>query len=376
MPSLKGRIFLRPENDLVPAEITWEDGGRIERIEPKLAGKTGPVVLPGFIDEHIHGIAGMDVMDEDLGRFAKISAALAHHGVTGFVATTITAPIDPDLRRVIEQSQMAAQDGLPGASLLGIHLEGPFIDPTFKGAQPESAIIAPSIERARELIGDNRDGWVRLITMAPNMPGAIDVMPWMISHRVAVNLGHSAATWDIGRAGLVAGATGLTHFFNAMSPLKHREPGLVGLGLMNSQLWCELITDGIHVRPEVVRYVFQTMGHRVLLITDAMAAAAMPDGDYRLGGFPVRVLAGAARLADGTLAGSVLTLDQALRNLLHWGVPLSAIVAAISENPATRLGLANRGRLAPAMQADMVLLDDDWQVHATLRDGVAIYDAH
>jgi N-acetylglucosamine-6-phosphate deacetylase len=192
---------------------------------------------------------------------------------------------------------------------------------------------------------------------------------------VAVNIGHSAATWDIGREALAAGATGLTHFFNAMTPLKHREPGLVGLGLMSAQLWCELITDGIHVRPEVVRYVFQTMGNRVLLITDAMAAAAMPDGDYRLGGWPVRVSSGSARLTDGTLAGSVLTLDQALRNLLRWEVPLSAIVAAISQNPATRLGLLDRGRLAPGLRADMVLLDNDWQVQATLRDGVAIYDA-
>ncbi|MCL5972572.1 MAG: N-acetylglucosamine-6-phosphate deacetylase [Firmicutes bacterium] len=375
MPSLRGRMFLHPENGLVPAEITWGDGGRIERIEPTLAANAGPVVLPGFIDEHVHGIGGMDVMDEDPGRFANMSQALAHHGVTGFVATTITAPIDPDLKRVIDQSRTTTRDGMPGASLLGIHLEGPFIDPTFKGAQPESSIIAPTVERARELIGDNSDGWVRLITMAPNMPGAIDVVRWMVSHRVAVNIGHSAATWDIGREALAAGATGLTHFFNAMTPLKHREPGLVGLGLMSAQLWCELITDGIHVRPEVVRYVFQTMGNRVLLITDAMAAAAMPDGDYRLGGWPVRVSSGSARLTDGTLAGSVLTLDQALRNLLRWEVPLSAIVAAISQNPATRLGLLDRGRLAPGLRADMVLLDNDWQVQATLRDGVAIYDA-
>ncbi len=375
MPSLRGRLFLHPENHLVPAEITWDDGGRIERIEPMLSANTGPVVLPGFIDEHIHGISGMDVMDEDSNRFVNMSQALARHGVTGFVAATVTAPIDPDLKRVIKQSRAAAQDGMPGASLLGIHLEGPFIDPTCKGAQPESSIIAPTIERARELIGDNSDGWVRLITMAPNIPGALDVVRWMVSRRVAVNLGHSGATWDIGREALEAGATGLTHFFNAMSPLKHREPGLAGLGLMSSQVWCELITDGIHVRPEVVRYVFQTMGKRVLLITDAMAAAAMPDGDYRLGGRPVRVFGGSARLADGTLAGSVLTLDHALRNLLQWEVPLPAIVAAISQNPAARLGLPDRGRLAPAMRADMVLMDSDWQIQATLRAGVAIYDA-
>ncbi|MHB1956777.1 MAG: N-acetylglucosamine-6-phosphate deacetylase [Sulfobacillus sp.] len=374
MSSLRGRIFLDSEQALVPGVVHWDGKGQIERIEHDPQAQTGPVILPGFIDEHIHGIGGLDTMDREPGRFDAMSRAVARHGVTGFLATTLTAPLE-DLRRIIEDSRSIALGPLSGARLWGLHLEGPFIDPIFKGAQPANAIAAPLVASAQYLMGDNRDQWVRLITMAPNMPGAGLVIEWMRQHGVAVNLGHSSATFDEGKEGVLAGADGLTHFFNAMSPLNHREPGLVGLGLTEPRLWCELIADGIHIRPEILAYVFHTMAERVLLITDAMAAADMPDGDYQLGGSPVTVSHGAARLNDGTLAGSVLTLDQALRNLLRWGIPLQSIVSALSGNPARRLGLFDRGAIASGMRADLVVLDNAYNVEATYCEGRPIFDA-
>lgn len=369
---IRGNIFLESVGALMPGQIEWNRLGQIVAIEamPELECEFN--IFPGFIDEHVHGIAGDDVMDHDPIRFQRMGSKLAEHGVTSYVATTLTAPIR-DVRRVIEESRSVASSVDQGARLLGIHLEGPFIDRRAKGAQPLDEIRDADLEVITSLVGDNPGGWIRLMTWAPNLAHTSDAIAWLTRHGVRVNLGHSLATYEEGRSGVEAGATGLTHFFNAMSPLRHREPGLVGLGLTDDRLWCELIADGIHVRPEVIHYVMHTIGERVVLITDAMSAADMGVGTFALGGQAVTVADGAARLCDGTLAGSVLTMDQALRNLLNWGVPLSSIVRGLSTNPATRLGLNNYGRLVVGARADMVVTDREFRVTGTFRDGNQIY---
>lgn len=374
MTVLRGNIFLDSVGALRPGQVEWNSVGQIVSIEETPQREYYHNILPGFIDEHVHGIAGDDVMDRDPERFQRIGARLAAHGVTSYLATTLTAAF-PHIRRVVEEAATSAPPAKSGARLLGMHLEGPFIDRLAKGAQPLEEVAEANLEAVQTLIGDNHDGWIRLITWAPNLPHSQPAIVWLTTHGVRVNLGHSLATYEEGRAGVASGATGLTHFFNAMSPLRHREPGLVGLGLLDKRLWCELIADGIHVRPEVIRYVMETMGERVVLITDAMAAADMGPGTFALGGYPVTVSDGAARLADGTLAGSVLTMDHALRNLMQWGVPLGSIVRGLSTNPATRLGLSNCGRLVVGARADIVVMDAAFQVMRTYRNGEPVYSA-
>lgn len=372
MPKLKGNIFIEDVGDVVPAEIEWDESGQITAIDPAPAKECTQYIFPGFIDEHVHGIAGDDFMDEAPERWARIGSNLARHGVTSYLATTLTAPF-AHIRRVVEESRMKSSELRSGASLIGIHLEGPFIDRAAIGAQPLAEVAEASLENLAHLVGENSDGWIRLMTWAPNLPQSQEAIAWMTRRGIRVNLGHSLATYDAGRAAVEQGASGLTHFFNAMSPFQHREPGLVGLGLMDDRVWCELIADGIHVRPDVVRYVMQHLGHRVLLVTDAMAATDMRPGSFTLGGFPVMVINGAARLSDGTLAGSVLTMDQALRNLIGWGIPLASVVRGLSTNPATRLGLNNRGMLRVGAWADIVVMDSAFSVLTTYREGQPIY---
>lgn len=372
MARLKGNIFLEEVGDVVPGQIEWDESGHITALDPAPSQECDRYIFPGFIDEHVHGIAGDDFMDADPGRWVRIDSELARHGVTSYLATTLTAPFS-HIRRVVEESRVPRIGPKRGTGLVGIHLEGPFIDRAAIGAQPLEEVAEASAEHLASLVGNNPDGWIRLMTWAPNLPQSEEGIPWLTRRGIRVNLGHSLATYDAGRTAVDQGASGLTHFFNAMSPLHHREPGLVGLGLMDERVWCELIADGIHVRPEVVRYVMQNLGHRVLLVTDAMAATDMSPGSYTLGGFPVTVADGAARLGDGTLAGSVLTMDQALRNLMAWGVPLATVVRGLSTNPATRLGLSDRGRLRIGAYADIVVMDSTFSVLSTYRDGQPIY---
>lgn len=372
MARLKGNIFIEEVGGVVPGQIEWDESGYITALDPASSLECERYIFPGFIDEHVHGIGGDDFMDADPGRWMRMDSELARHGVTSYLATTLTAPFS-HIRRVIEESRASRSEHNGPTGLLGIHLEGPFIDRAAIGAQPLEEVAEASLESLVSLVGENSDGWIRLLTWAPNLPESDQAISWLTKRGIQVNLGHSLATYEAGRAAVDQGANGLTHFFNAMSPLQHREPGLVGLGLMDERVWCELIADGIHVRPEVVRYVMQTLGHRVLLVTDAMAATDMSPGSYTLGGFPVTVADGAARLADGTLAGSVLTMDQSLRNLMAWGMPLASVVRGMSTNAAARLGLDDRGRLRIGSYADIVVMDSTFSVLSTYRQGHPIY---
>jgi len=314
---------------------------------------------PAFFDVHIHGAAGHDVMEATPQAFDAMGTFLASRGTSTYLATTVTASLDATLRALDGIANEIAKLPPPGrARPLGIHLEGPFLSHEKRGVQPPEHLLAPSIATFDRLI-DAAHGHVRLMTLAPELPGATELTAHATSRGVRVSLGHSNATAAETRAGIAAGAVSATHTFNAMRPLDHREPGILGTVLTNDDLFAELICDGIHTDPEIVRLWWRAKGpERAILVTDAMAAAGMPDGEYQLGGFPVQVKDGRAT-ARGVLAGSVLTLDCALAKFIRFtGASIQQALRLLSTNPAAMTGLAHRaGSLAPGKSANLVAID-------------------
>ncbi|MBX3014309.1 MAG: N-acetylglucosamine-6-phosphate deacetylase [Caldilineaceae bacterium] len=337
-----------------------------------LLDATDCFVLPGFIDLHVHGGAGYDTMDADPAALAAMAQFFAQHGVTAFLATTMTAP-----HAAILQAVAAVEAWQPttatGARLLGVHVEGPYISPTFPGAQPANYIRPPDLEEFAEL---RAAGPIRMITLAPEMPGADDLIAAAIQHQVVAVWGHTNATYAICVRAAELGITQATHTYNAMSGLHHRNPGVLGATLALDTIDAQLIADNIHVHPAAMKVLARCKGvAHTVLITDAMRAAGLPAGEYDLGGQPVTVRDGSCRLADGTLAGSILTMEQALANFMAaTGLSLAEAWPASSRTPARTLGLAHQlGALAPGYQADLVLLDDALQVVATVVGGQLVY---
>jgi N-acetylglucosamine-6-phosphate deacetylase len=355
-----GRIFT--PSGWVEGRIV-SDGERILAVEPG-AQDRDQLIVPGFIDLHLHGAGGSDAMDASAQALEGLAATVARHGTTSFLATAITAPRE-ELARVL-----AAPLPHEGAECIGFHLEGPLVSQEMRGVQPEAAIRAPDADEVEAWL---KSGRVRLVTVAPEEPGATRLIQRLTRAGVRVNLGHSAATYEQGAAGLAAGADGFTHLFNAMSGLHHRAPGLVGLALDGPEGFVEIIADGIHLAPAVVRLAFRAAGDRIVLVTDAMRAAGLSDGQYDLGPIRVTVSDGAARDERGHLAGSILTQDVALRRVTDWGVPVEAALAALSVHPARRLGLRDRGRLLPGLRADWVVLDTSLRVRETVVGGKVVH---
>jgi N-acetylglucosamine-6-phosphate deacetylase len=319
-------------------------------------------IAPGFIDVHVHGIAGADAMDGSQDSLARIAERFASHGVTGFLPTTMTESLDVTLRAAhqIQEFMSTQTDRAPaGAQALGIHLEGPWISPQYKGAQNEQHILAPDEQTVHRML-DAAPGTVKIVTLAPELPGADDTIRLLREQGIYVSIGHTGATYEQALQAVALGATHITHCFNAMTGLNHRKPGVVGAALMVDDLFAELIADGVHVHPDVMRLLIRAKGRdRVMLITDAMAAAECPDGTYALGGQAVFVRDGEARLSDGTLAGSTLVLDRAVRNLVQLcRISLVDAVYMASTTPAAAIGLgANKGRICAGYDADFTILD-------------------
>jgi N-acetylglucosamine-6-phosphate deacetylase len=318
----------------------------------------GCVLLPGFVDVHVHGGDGADAMDANPDGLRRMARFHATHGVTALVPTTWSAPpaaLEAAVRAIAEVT--GPVDG--GATVLGAHLEGPWINPARAGAQDPAGIRPPDVAEARRLL-DIRPGVVRLVALAPEMPGAVDVIGECRDRGVAVAAGHTQATWDDMVAAVGAGVRHVTHTFNAMAGFGHREPGTVGAALALPELRCELIADGHHVHPGAMAALARAKGPGgVVLISDAVRAAGLPEGEVDLGGRAAQHCCGAVRLSDGRLAGSVLTLDVALRRFAAasgWG--WSDLARAGAGNAADALGLSKKGRLAPGADADLVLLGD------------------
>lgn len=256
--------------------------------------------------------------------------------------------------------------------MLGVHLEGPFLSPQYCGAQPKHRLRGVNRQELETLL-EVSHGKIRIITLAPELPGALELMSWLTKEGIRVNVGHTAADFNETSQGIDVGADGMTHLFNGMPPLHHRNPGPVGLALSDPRVYVEVIADGVHLDPSVVRMIFAAAAGRVIAITDGVSAIGLPPGKYRLGELEVMVDAQAVRLPSGSLAGSKLTLDQAYRNLLAWGISESAVIDALSTRAAQRLDLRQQGILAPGFYADMVVLDDQRNVQKTILRGKVVY---
>ncbi len=361
----------------IPGEVRIR-GAKIESVEPIAGGGgSGEIVdlggnwlVPGYIDLHVHGGGGGQCNTRELDELAAVSRFHAAHGTTALLATTVAAPpgeLAGALRAIATATALRG-----GAGVLGAHLEGPFLSKRRPGAMDPGLFQDPSggaVERLLEAGGGN----VRMMTLAPELPGALELIGALGAAGVVASVGHSDATYEQTRAAVRAGVHAATHVFNAMRPFHHREPGIVGAVLDLPEVSCELICDGVHVNPLALRLAYRAKGAAGLrLATDAIQAAGMPDGDYRLGNAAVNVAGGRATVPGrGVIAGSTLTMDMAVRNAVEFlGVSVERVLPLASGNPARLLGLeAHKGAIAPGMDADLTVLDDDLRARGTIVDG-------
>ena len=332
------------------------------------------LISPGYIDLHIHGAAGYDVMDSSHDALPAIERFLTRHGVTSYFPTTVTAPVDTTLR-VLERLADAIEHRSPEldegrAKPLGIHLEGPFLSHARRGVHPPENLLPPTLA-AFDRFWQAARGLIRIMTIAPELAGAAEVIAEAARRGVCVSLGHSDAELAAAQRGIEAGARHATHTFNAMRPLGHRDPGILGAVLTDSRMTTDMIADGIHLDPAIVHLLANLKGiDNTILITDATAATGMPDGRYHLGSLEVEVKDGRC-MANGKLAGSVLTMDRAVRNLgsfADWTLPHA--VAAATRNPARVASLKTKGVLAVGADADFIILNRDGTVQRTFVGGV------
>ncbi len=375
-------LALHAERAITPLEeiedaVVLVDGARIAAVgmrgqialprgtqELTLAAGT---LVPGFVDVHIHGAGGKDVMDGDAATPETVTATVARFGTTLLVATTVTASAEKTCASVAGiasymKTQLAAA-GTARAEILGVHFEGPFISPARRGVHPPEWIAAPSTALLGRFV-DAARGAARILTLAPELPGAMDLIPVARRAGVVVSLGHTDASFDAAMAAIHAGARHAAHVFNAMRPFSHRETGVLGAVLTSREVAAELIADGVHVDDAAIRLLLAAKGaDRVVLVSDGTAATGMPDGRYKLGTFDVTVSGGVCRNVEGRLAGSTLTLDRAVRHMAGLGIPLADAVRMATWNPARVLGIEERkGTLAAGADADLVLLDAELKV--------------
>ncbi len=355
----------------------WSLNAKAVPANAKLVDFGDAIIAPGFFDIHMHGGAGLDVMRASPDELPRLGRFLTTHGATGYFPTTVAAPLDSTcaalerLADAIETAERAAANGDPvQARPLGIHLEGPFLSHKRRGVHPPEYLVEPTIPVFDRLWQAAR-GRVRMLTIAPEIPGAMEVIEEAARRSVCVSIGHSDAEMPVAQSAVTAGARHATHTFNAMRPLDHRDPGIIAEVLTDDRLTADLIADGIHVAPPMVKLFLLAKGpERAVLITDAMSAAGMPDGRYQLGPIEVDVKDGKAT-AGGSLAGSVLTMDRAVRNVTQFaGWSLRDAVRAATLNPARAVGMAqSRGILAPGADADFVVLSAKGEVQNTIVRG-------
>lgn len=365
---------------LVESPMVSVNDGRIVSIESRSASAApiditikdfpGATLAPAFLDVHIHGAAGHDVMEATPEAVSTIGRFLASRGTGSFLATTVSAPLDATLRSLDGLSKIIAHKPSQGhAKPIGIHLEGPFLSHAKRGVHPPDKLLMPDIG-AFDRMFEAAQGYVRLITLAPELPGAAELAAHATSRGVRVSVGHSDATAAETRRAIAAGATSATHTYNAMRALDHREPGILGVVLTTDEVYAELICDGIHNAREMVRLWWRAKGpQRAILITDAMSATGMPEGEYQLGGFAVQVAEGKAML-NGVLAGSVLTLDRALVNFLEFtGATVEQGLRLMTANPAAMIGNTEAGSLSVGAPADFVAVDSSGRLIGSVVGG-------
>jgi N-acetylglucosamine-6-phosphate deacetylase len=332
--------------------------------------------IPGFVDVHIHGAAGHDVMEGTPEALGAVASMVARHGTTSFVATTVTASPEDTCKSVEGIARFIAvqhETDQPRAEILGIHYEGPFISAARRGVHPKEWIQLPSAPLLEKFL-HAASGNARILTIAPELLGAIPCIEAAHKAGVVVAMGHTDATYEQARAGMAHGAHHAVHVYNAMRPFSHRDSGVIGAVLTSPEVTAELIADGVHVEEAAMRILLQAKGPGcVILVSDGISATGMPDGTYRLGKFEVTVSGGVCRNAEGNLAGSTLTLDRALRNIVALGIPLHDALRMLTVNPATLLGIEfKKGALRVGADADIVLLDETLRVTNVWTRGVPL----
>ncbi|XEC96477.1 N-acetylglucosamine-6-phosphate deacetylase [Paenibacillus tarimensis] len=376
------RIHIVTPHEVLYGTVTVEQGKITEIVPehrssdksaedlPLIDGGNG-YLLPGFIDLHVHGGFGCDFMDASSEAFDTITRFHALNGTTGMLATTMTAPVEA-IEKVLDSAADYRSNKMPYAQLLGVHLEGPFISPKWPGAQNPAYIVPPQLQWLRRW-EDQWPGLIKQLTLAPETEGAMEFITWLTDKGIIAAAGHTDATYDVIERAVRYGLSHAVHTFNAMTPLHHRSPGTAGAVLTLDDIHAEIIADGHHVHPAVIRLLVRVKPEgKLILITDAMSAAGLGNGVYELGGLAVTVQDGIARLTDGgSLAGSTLTMIEAVRYMLeHTGMSLVEVSRLASANPARRLGIANRtGTIATGKQADLVWTDDRLNIRQTWVNG-------
>lgn len=380
-----GRV-LTPLEEIPDAAVVFEDG-QISAVGPR-AGIVVPsgareisardaTLVPGFVDIHIHGAGGHDFMSSSDEAIRTVASTIVRHGTTAAIATTVTAPPD-ETRRCLESisrfiSSNANRPAEAAAEIVGIHMEGPFISSVCRGVHPPGAIAKPSatlLDRYLEAAA----GTVKIFTLAPELPGALDLVERAYAKGLVVALGHTDATYEQAHNAIFRGARHAVHVFNAMRPFSHRETGVLGAVLTDPSVTAEIIADGVHVDDPAIRLLLVAKGpDLVVLVTDGTAATGMRDGSYRLGTFDVTVTDGICRNREGKLAGSTLTLDRAVQKMVRLGVPLIEAVRMATYNPARRVGIENRkGVLRPGADADVLLLTPELKILNVFSRGAAL----
>jgi N-acetylglucosamine-6-phosphate deacetylase len=376
--ALANARVVTPRRVLEPGWLTVKDGrivavgaGDPPDVDDAVHDLAGRYVLPGFIDLHMHGGGGAQITTDDPDEILAAVAFHRRHGTTRTLASLVTDQVDRMAASVRTIAEII-RGGDPG--IVGIHLEGPFLNPHKRGSHHADHLLPPSLPALRHLLGAGH-GTVKVVTVAPELPGGMDLLRELVATGVTAAVGHTEADYDQARAAFASGARLATHLFNAMRHFHHRDPGPAGAALANDAVTCELINDGFHVHDDAVRIAVEAAGpHRIAFITDATPAAGMAGGEYRLGPVPVSARDGKVTLADGSLAGSTLTMDAALRHAVRCvGIPLTDAAVATSTTPATLLGIADRtGTLQPGKDADLVVLSELLEVETVIRRGTPV----
>jgi len=376
---ITGGTILTPDQVLMDHTLIIE-GGKILRIAPhappapignEIIDVKSFFVVPGFIDVHVHGAVGSDTMDATSEAILHMGNYLARHGVTSFLPTTVAASAK-DIQAAINNVSTTPRSST-GARHIGIHLEGPYLSHEFRGAQPSQHLRSADLNEYKSWFGSKE---VRLITVAPEVEGVSDLIRAGKEAGIEFALGHTSATYEQVLAAVELGLHQATHTFNGMPGLKHRSPGVLGAVLSDDRIWAQIIVDGIHVHPAVVKLLIKAKGiDRTIMITDAIRAAGMPDGDFALGDQMVHVKDGVARTDAGGLAGSTLTMDQALRNVMEFAsISLAQALPMATRVPAAAIRLEDhKGSIAPDFDADIVVLDESYHVRMTMVAGRVVY---
>lgn len=373
-------VFLINEKRIEPCCVYVRDGKiesvHIERDVNSLFADIeidgyGQFLIPGMIDVHIHGAEGYDMMEGSRESVEAVSKACARTGCTTFLATSVSSSLEDLYRMISTVSSVVGRE--PGAKIAGIHVEGPYLNTKRKGMQNEQYLRHPNVDEMK-LILKASGSLIKMVTLAPELPGGLELVTFLKNHGVIAAIAHSDATYEEAKHAFQCGASHVTHCFNGMRPIHHRDPGLIIAAFEEPSVSVQAIVDNIHLHPAIVRLLYREKGpEKMVLITDALQAMGMGDGTYSFGGHHVNVFDGVAKLSDGTLASSTITMNQALEKTVKAGIPMYDAIRMATETPATILGLDKKGKISPGFDGDLVLINEKFEVLWTMVGGNIVY---